>query len=173
MPWQMTCDIRMGFFSVKWILHLHRVDATNLIETAAFRQGCRRPSSWHRSSSTLWTFAMAFCPPDNSSAASTTSQCPRVTWSLSSCHCCTGDGVSSSASVSAASSARSSSSARTGSRCAAVTCVYSGTASSSSAVSRNLCAHCLSRQEASPCITVSKGRKSPSLLNGPILAIAS
>ena len=47
--------------------------------------------------------------------------CPRLTWSLSSCRCCAGDGISSSTSTSAASSARSSSSAKSGSLGAATT----------------------------------------------------
>ena len=69
-------------------------------------------------------------------------------------------GVSSSTSVSAASSARSSSSAKSGSLYAVATKFSSGVTSSSSAVSRNLCANCMSWLGAPPCITVfSKWKK--------------
>ena len=51
--------------------------------------------------------------------------------------------------------------------------VSSGVTSSSSAVSRNLCANCMAWPRASPCITVFSKWKSSSLCNGPSLAIAS
>ena len=61
-----------------------------------------------------------------------------------------------------------------GSLCAeAATNVSSGATSSSSAVSRNLCANCFPRVGAPPCISVSSKWQSSSLCNGPSLAIAS
>ena len=71
------------------------------------------------------------------------------------------------------SSARSSSSATSGSQCAAATIFSSGVASSSSSVSRNLCANCIAWLGAPPCITVFSKRKNSSLCNGRSLAIAS
>ena len=70
----MTCDIRIGVFSIQWIPNFHHVDATNLIETVTFRQKCCRSSSRHRSCFVLWTFEIAFCPSDNSPSAATISQ---------------------------------------------------------------------------------------------------
>ena len=72
----MTYDVRYSdwVFSIQRIPNLHRVDATNLIETTTFRQSCCRPSSRHRSCFALWTFEITFCPSDNSPSAATISQ---------------------------------------------------------------------------------------------------
>ena len=72
----MTDDVRYSdwIVSVQRIPHFRRVNNTNLIETVSFRQCCCWPSSRHRSCQ-LWTFGTTFCHPDNSSAASTISQC--------------------------------------------------------------------------------------------------
>ena len=149
----MTDDVRYSdwVFSIQRIPNFHGVDATNLIETVTFRQRCCRPSSRHRSCFALRTFGMAFYPSDNTLSAAAISQGTtefsnywvphRLTWALCSCRCCEGGGVSSSTSASAASSARSSSSAKSGSLYAAATKFPSGVTSSSSAVSRNLCAN--------------------------------
>ena len=72
----MTDDVRNSdwVFSIQQIPNFHRVDATNLIETVTFRQGCCRPSSRHRSCFALWTFEIAFYPSDNTPTAATMSQ---------------------------------------------------------------------------------------------------
>ena len=93
---------------------------------------------------------------------------------LSSCRCCEGDGVSSSTfSFRSLVCAIKFFSQVRFSVCRPATKFPSGVTSSLSAVSRNLCANCMSWLGAPPCITVFSKWKSSSLYNGPSLAIAS
>ena len=70
----MTCDIRNWIFSIQRIPNFHCIDATNLVESATFRQGCCRPSSRHRSCFALWTFEITVYPSGNFPSTVTISQ---------------------------------------------------------------------------------------------------